>query len=79
MDTNNPLAGKNIVVDLEVVSLTKAAPQQIDWIENQEAGLAKAKKEGKPVFLLLYADWCGWCKKTHDGDPTGPAHRETKG
>lgn len=67
VDTNNPLAGKSIVVDLAVVSLTKAAALQmkpIDWIEEYVKGLAKAKEEGKPVFLLLYADWCGWCKKT---------------
>jgi len=67
VDTNHPLAGKEIVVDLEVVSLTKAAtlPATVtDWIEDHEAGLALARKEGKPVFLMLYADWCGWCKKT---------------
>ena len=67
VDTNNPLAGKNIVVDLAVVSLTKAATlhmKPIDWIEEYDKGLATAKTEGKPVFLLLYADWCGWCKKT---------------
>jgi FKBP-type peptidyl-prolyl cis-trans isomerase 2 len=72
VDTNHPLSGKNIVVDLEVMSLTKAAPQHIDWIENQEAGLAEAKKEGKPLFLLLYADWCGWCKKTFTDTLTDP-------
>jgi FKBP-type peptidyl-prolyl cis-trans isomerase 2 len=67
VDYNNPLAGKTILLDLEVLSLTKVASLQtkpIDWIEEHDAGLARAKKEGKPVFLLLYADWCGWCKKT---------------
>lgn len=67
VDSNHPLAGKTILLDLEVLSLTKAASLQtkpIDWIEEHDAGLARAKKEGKPVFLLLYADWCGWCKKT---------------
>lgn len=67
VDTNSPLAGKPIIVDLEVVSLTKAAALQtkpIDWIEDHDKGLAEAQKEGKPLFLLLYADWCGWCKKT---------------
>jgi FKBP-type peptidyl-prolyl cis-trans isomerase 2 len=67
VDTNNPLAGKSIVVDLAVVSMAKAATLQtkpIDWIDEYDTGLAQAKKEGKPVFLLLYADWCGWCKKT---------------
>jgi FKBP-type peptidyl-prolyl cis-trans isomerase 2 len=67
VDYNHPLAGKTILLDLEVVALTKAASIQtkpIEWIEDQAAGLEKAKKDGKPVFLLLYADWCGWCKKT---------------
>jgi len=72
VDTNNPLAGKNIVLDLEVVSLIKASAKPIDWIENQEKGLAKAKQEGKPVFLILYADWCGWCKKTFTDTLTDP-------
>jgi len=66
VDFNHPLAGKTIVLDLEVVSLIKgeklkAAP--VSWIEEHDAGLALAKKEGKPVVLMLYADWCGFCKK----------------
>lgn len=36
----------------------------IDWIDNFDSGLARAKQENKPVFLMLHADWCGWCKKT---------------
>ncbi len=66
VDGNHPLAGKNIVIDLEIVSLTKTSsmqPKPIDWIEDHDLGLARAKKEGKPVVLVLYADWCGWCKK----------------
>ena len=67
VDYNDPLAGKPIILDLEVVNVTKAAALQtkpIDWIEEHDDGLARAKREGKPVFLILYADWCGWCKKT---------------
>ena len=67
VDANHPLAGKTIVVNLELVSLTKVASLQgkpIEWIEGHDAGLALAQKEGKPVFMILYADWCGWCKKT---------------
>ena len=67
VDANNPLAGKDIVIEFEVVSLSKAQDMKaepIDWIEGYDGGLTEAKKEKKPVFLLLYADWCGWCKKT---------------
>ncbi len=75
VDTNNPLAGKSIVVDLAVVSLTKAATlhmKPIDWIEEYNKGLAEAKKDGKPLFLLLYADWCHWCQKTQSETLTDP-------
>lgn len=75
VDFNHPLAGKTIKLDLEVVSVTKAANLQaahIGWIENHDAGLAKAKKEGKPLFVLLYADWCHWCKRTQAESLTDP-------
>ena len=55
VDTNNPLAGKSIVVDLAVVSLTKAAALQakpIEWVEEHDTGLARAKQEKKPAVLV---------------------------
>jgi thiol-disulfide isomerase/thioredoxin len=67
VDYNDPLAGKTVVLDLEAISVTKMVDLKtgpIDWIEDRDAGLAEAKKEGKPLFLILYADWCQWCKKT---------------
>jgi len=66
VDFNHPLAGKTIVLDLEVVSLIKGEKLKttpVSWIEEHDAGLALAKKDGKPVVLMLYADWCGFCKK----------------
>jgi thiol:disulfide interchange protein len=35
-------------------------PTVIDW-HAYEAGLARAKAEGKPVMLILGADWCEPC------------------
>lgn len=66
VDFNNPLAGKSVVVDLQVVSLTKVSDldaMKIEWVENHDGGLALAKQEGKPAVLVLYADWCGFCKR----------------
>lgn len=65
VDLNHPLAGKTIVMDVETVAITQVAQgAAIDWIDDHDAGLARAKQESKPVFLILHADWCGWCKKT---------------
>jgi FKBP-type peptidyl-prolyl cis-trans isomerase 2 len=66
VDFNPPLAGKPVVLDLEVVSLTKASAfngMEIAWMEDHDKALDKAKKEKKPVVLMLYASWCSWSKK----------------
>ena len=66
VDSNNPLAGMPITVDLEIASVTKAAQLdslQIQWVEDYDKGIALAREEKKPVVLVLYADWCGFCKR----------------
>ena len=35
----------------------------VDWEQDYDLGLAKAKKDKKLVMVDLYTDWCGWCKK----------------
>ncbi len=66
VDANNPLAGIPLTVDLEIVSVTDAAKLnslQIQWVEDYDKGIALAREQNKPVVLVLYADWCGFCKK----------------
>lgn len=38
--------------------------QEINWISFEEA-VAETQKPGntKKVFIDVYTDWCGWCKK----------------
>lgn len=42
-------------------AVTTASSEHGDWIPSLEAGLAKAKEEGKPVILDFWATWCKNC------------------
>ena len=69
VDFNHPFAGRPLELDVEVVSLTKAADlaeKELAWIEDHDEGLAAAADRGKPVFLVLYADWCGYSERLLD-------------
>ncbi|TGK00213.1 DUF3808 domain-containing protein [Leptospira langatensis] len=35
---------------------------EVKWESSVEGAFTKAKKEGKPIFIDVYADWCGYCK-----------------
>ncbi len=66
VDFNNPAAGKTVVLDMELVSLTKASDfngKELSWLEDHDKGLKEAALENKPMVLLLYADWCPVCKR----------------
>ncbi|MBN2374208.1 FKBP-type peptidyl-prolyl cis-trans isomerase [bacterium] len=66
VDFNHPLAGRDILLDVEVVSITKASSlreMEIHWLENHEKGLEMGANEIKPILLLLYADWCQWSRR----------------
>jgi thiol:disulfide interchange protein len=35
---------------------------QIDWLDFESA-IEKNKTHKKLIFIDIYTDWCGWCKK----------------
>jgi thioredoxin-related protein len=54
-----------IVVFLLASSISLLVGQDdkiINWMTWEEVQLA-SKKEQKKIFVDLYTDWCGWCKK----------------
>lgn len=64
MNSNVALHIKNIfLVTLLFVSLGIQA-QEVKWLSwNEAAELAATDKNPKKVFVDVYTDWCGWCKK----------------
>jgi len=39
-----------------------SAQEEIEWISFEEA-IQKHQEENKKLFIDVYTDWCGWCKK----------------
>ncbi len=35
---------------------------KIEWLTFEEA-MKKSAQDNKPIFVDVYTDWCGWCKK----------------
>jgi FKBP-type peptidyl-prolyl cis-trans isomerase 2 len=66
VDFNHPLAGKTLHLDIAVKRLVKKSAldgMALDWIEDHEFAIHVAEKRKQNCVLLLYADWCQWCKK----------------
>jgi len=36
---------------------------ETDWRQYGTDAFSEASSYGRPVFVLVYADWCAWCKK----------------
>lgn len=49
--------------------LTEA--DKIQWLSFEEA-VARQKEEPKKIFIDVYTDWCGWCKKMDKGTFSDP-------
>lgn len=44
-------------------SALTAQPKQLNWYSSYQKALADSKKTNRPIFIDIYADWCGWCHK----------------
>lgn len=54
---------KNILlIATFLLGLSVSAQETIDWMTIEEAEAA-ANENPRPVFVDVYTDWCGWCKK----------------
>ena len=64
-----PCVAEDVIDDSNWV----AGPSPI-WYVNWDKALAKARKSGKPLFVLnTGSDWCVWCKKLHSEVLSKPA------
>jgi len=48
---------------LSLLMIAARASADVNWEQNYDAALQKAKKEQKLVMVDMYTDWCGWCKR----------------
>ena len=63
VDFNHPMAGRPMILDIEIIDFIKASIAhnfEISWLEEYEAGIQAAREQNKPMVLLLYANWCQW-------------------
>lgn len=54
---------KKILLILSLVSImASAGAQEIKWMNINDA-LAAAQESPKKIFIDVYTEWCGWCKR----------------
>ena len=52
-----------LVVFIGLLTFTSSA-QEVNWLSwNEATSLAATDKNPKKIFVDVYTDWCGWCKK----------------
>ncbi|NJB37503.1 MULTISPECIES: DUF255 domain-containing protein [Flavobacteriaceae] len=55
---------KNWIFAITLLFTFTVSAQDIEWVSWEEAvALTQNKGNTKKVFVDVYTDWCGWCKK----------------
>lgn len=65
-----------LAVYLTVGTQAAVRASELNWINNLEEGLARAKQEGKPVLIDFWAEWCAICKEIDHYTLRAPAVEE---
>ena len=51
-----------IITLFALLGMSAMAQEKINWMSIEEAA-ERCAKEPKMVFIDVYTDWCGWCKR----------------
>lgn len=51
-----------LVVLMTLLCVAASAQEKIQWMDFEEA-VAAAQSSPKKIFVDVYTDWCGWCKR----------------
>ena len=51
-----------LILLLFIIGTTAVAQEKIKWMDFEEA-VAACEKHPKKIFIDVFTDWCGWCKK----------------
>lgn len=65
IDYGHHFAFESLSCEMEAKPITDLgeATGTMSWITDYDQGLSQAKREQKPILLMLYADWCDYCHK----------------
>ncbi|WP_297690872.1 DUF255 domain-containing protein [uncultured Eudoraea sp.] len=64
MKFKSPTFSKPILVAIIGLLTFASNAQEVNWLSWDEAtSLAATDKNPKKIFIDVYTDWCGWCKK----------------
>ncbi|MDT0608243.1 thioredoxin family protein [Croceitalea rosinachiae] len=55
---------KKFLLNLVLLFTISITAQEVQWVSWEEAvTLSKTETNPKKIFVDVYTDWCGWCKK----------------